>query len=75
MTNEKDETLFVGKDVAKALGYAKPQNALATHVDKEDKNHCPDSGHWFEVHDLLSGRGEDDAPCPHTGAVLGSAWK
>ena len=37
MTNEKGETFFVGKDVAKALGYAKPQNALATHVDKEDK--------------------------------------
>ena len=37
MTNEKGETFFVGKDVAKALGYAKPENALATHVDKEDK--------------------------------------
>jgi prophage antirepressor-like protein len=29
--------LFAGKDVATSLGYAKPQNALATHVDKEDK--------------------------------------
>lgn len=28
---------FVGKDVAEVLGYAKPQNALATHVDEEDK--------------------------------------
>ncbi len=28
---------FVGKDVAEILGYAKPQNAVATHVDKEDK--------------------------------------
>ena len=37
MTNEKGETFFVGNDVAKALGYAKPQNAIATHVDKEDK--------------------------------------
>ena len=37
MTNEQGETFFVGKDVAQALGYAKPQNALATHVDDEDK--------------------------------------
>ena len=29
--------MFVGKDVAIALGYAKSRNALATHVDKEDK--------------------------------------
>jgi anti-repressor protein len=29
--------MFVGKDVAQALGYAKPRNALAIHVDSEDK--------------------------------------
>ena len=28
---------FVGKDVAVILGYAKPENALAAHVDGEDK--------------------------------------
>ena len=28
---------FVGKDVAVVLGYAKPENAIATHVDEEDK--------------------------------------
>lgn len=28
---------FVGKDIAEALGYKKPANALATHVDNEDK--------------------------------------
>ncbi len=32
-----DEPWFVGKDVATALGYAKPENAIATHVDEEDK--------------------------------------
>ncbi len=32
MTNEKGETFFVGKDVAEALGYKKPENALATPV-------------------------------------------
>ena len=31
------EPYFVGKDVADILGYAKPENAIATHVDKEDK--------------------------------------
>lgn len=28
---------FVGKDVAETLGYAKPENAIANHVDDEDK--------------------------------------
>ncbi len=28
---------FVGKDVAEALGYAKPENAVGTHIDAEDK--------------------------------------
>ena len=30
------ETYFVGKDVASALGYKKPENAIAIHVDKDD---------------------------------------
>lgn len=29
---------FVGKDVATALGYSNPRDALAKHVDDEDKN-------------------------------------
>ena len=32
-----NQIMFVGKDVATALGYAKPENAIATHVDNEDK--------------------------------------
>ena len=28
---------FVAKDVAMALGYAKPENAVANHIDPEDK--------------------------------------
>ena len=32
-----NQIMFVGSDVAKALGYAKPQNALAIHVESEDK--------------------------------------
>lgn len=31
------EPWFVGKDVAIALGYAKPENALSAHVDVDDK--------------------------------------
>lgn len=30
------EPYFVGKDVAEILGYAKPENALNTHVDGDD---------------------------------------
>ena len=37
MTQENGEIMFVGKDVATALGYSKPENAIATHVDSEDK--------------------------------------
>lgn len=32
-----NEPWFIGKDVALALGYAKPENAIANHVDAEDK--------------------------------------
>ena len=37
MTNEKGETFFVGKDVARALGYSNNRKALQDHVDAEDK--------------------------------------
>ncbi len=29
--------MFVGKDVATALGYSKPLNAISMHVDEDDK--------------------------------------
>lgn len=32
-----DEPYFVGKDIAEALGYANPKNAVPQHVDEEDK--------------------------------------
>lgn len=32
-----NETYFVGKDIAEALGYANPKNAVPTHVSDEDK--------------------------------------
>ena len=37
MVNENGETFFIGKDVAKALGYTNPPKALRDHVDEEDK--------------------------------------
>lgn len=39
-----NETYFVGKDVAEALGYAKARNAIATHVLEEDKKDAPIQG-------------------------------
>lgn len=32
-----NEVWFIGRDVAIALGYAKPENAIHMHVDEEDK--------------------------------------
>lgn len=37
LTDEHDETWFVGKDVATILGYKDTFDALKKHVDKEDK--------------------------------------
>ena len=36
MKDEKGEPWFCGRDVAEALGYKKPENALAQHVEKGD---------------------------------------
>ena len=39
-----NERWFVGKDVAEALGYSKARNAIATHIDSEDKKDAPIQG-------------------------------
>ena len=36
ISDEQGEPLFCGKDVAEALGYKKPLDAIAKHVDAED---------------------------------------
>ena len=36
MSDEHGEPLFCGRDVAGALGYKKPENAVAMHVDRDD---------------------------------------
>lgn len=38
------EPWFVGKDVAQALGYVKERNAIAAHVEDEDKKDAPIQG-------------------------------
>ena len=38
------EPWFVGKDVAAALGYSKTRNAIARHIDEEDKKDAPIQG-------------------------------
>lgn len=40
----EDEPWFVGRDVATAMGYAKPENALKSHVDTEDSALTPIQG-------------------------------
>ena len=43
---EKDGKQFaVASDVAKALGYAKPQNAVRAHCRRVEKGFVPKSGH------------------------------
>lgn len=37
LRGENDEPWFVGKDVAQILGYKRPADALADHVEEEDK--------------------------------------
>lgn len=39
-----NETFFVGKDVAEALGYIKARNAISKHVSVEDKKDAPIQG-------------------------------
>jgi anti-repressor protein len=37
LTDEQGEPWFVGKDVAKVLGYSDANKAVAMHVDHEDR--------------------------------------
>lgn len=42
--NIDGEPWFVGRDIAEVLGYAKARNAIAKHVDSEDKKDAPIQG-------------------------------
>ena len=37
MSDEQGESLFCGKDVARALGYKNPEKALRVHIEDDDK--------------------------------------
>lgn len=47
------EPWFVGKDVAMALGYAKPENAVKAHVDDEDKSTTPIQGSGYKTKAII----------------------
>lgn len=47
-----NEPWFVGKDVAEALGYSKARNAIATHIDSEDKKDAPIQGTLSGVQEM-----------------------
>ncbi len=42
--DENSKPLFCGSDIAKALGYAKPQNAIAAHCKGVTKRDTPTNG-------------------------------
>lgn len=46
---EDGKTLFCGKDVATALGYAKPQNAISAHCKGALKRGIPTNGGTQEM--------------------------
>ncbi|WP_293738964.1 BRO family protein [uncultured Parabacteroides sp.] len=54
-----NQPYFVGNDVALALGYAKPRNAILQHVDKEDalKQGIPDSQGFVQETTLINESG------------------
>ncbi len=56
MTDKQVEPWFVGKDVSKALGYSNCNDALARHIDKEDKGGVN--------HDTLGGKVAMGYLCP-----------
>lgn len=47
-----NDVWFVGKDVAEILGYVKPRNAIANHVDNEDKMVAPIQGDLGGTQDM-----------------------
>ena len=52
-----NEPYFVGKDVANILGYAKARNAIASHVDEEDKKDAPSQGTLGGTQTLITPKG------------------
>ena len=57
MTDEQGEPWFVGKDVAKALGYSNTRDALSKHVDDEDKGTVAIRDTAFETRAIINESG------------------
>lgn len=53
MTDEKGEVFFVGKDVAKVLGYVNTSKAIQQHVDEEDKGTLPIRESAYETRAII----------------------
>ena len=49
VVEEEGQPLFCGADVARALGYAKPQNAIAAHCKGALKRGTPTTGGFQEL--------------------------
>lgn len=47
------EPWFIGRDVALALGYAKPENAVMVHIDAEDKSTTLIQGSAYETRAVI----------------------
>ena len=52
---EDGRTLFCGSDVAKALGYARPNDAIAAHCRATVKRSTPISGKMQEINFISEG--------------------
>ena len=55
MLEEDGRTLFCGSDVAKALGYARPNDAIAAHCRATVKRSTPISGKMQEINFIPEG--------------------
>lgn len=55
MLEEDGRTLFCGSDVAKALGYARPNDAIAAHCRATVKHSTPISGKMQEINFIPEG--------------------
>ena len=47
------EPWFVGRDIALALGYSKPENAVASHVEDEDKTTTSIRGSGYKTKAII----------------------
>ena len=67
--DDEDKTTLPIWDTAsnyKTEAVSAPRNAIATHVDEQNKNHCIDSVHWFQLQVHVDEEGKTYTILPHT---------